>query len=156
LLGLTALALGRLAGRRDPRAGAVVAATCLAGSVLLTALALCPLPAWWTWQTAAGPAPPAGRSGRPPAETPSACRPATHPARPSDLARGGPGAAYGRLAGWLRDLWRGGGPAAAAGPGPRRYWPAIVAAVFAGGAALGLGRVLRGLWAVRAWRRRSR
>ena len=50
LVALAAVGLYAVAARRRRGAGALVATAYLGLSALLTVLAFCPLPAWWTWE----------------------------------------------------------------------------------------------------------
>src|SRR5207245_2596356 len=53
-LSVVAAVLCAVAARRRPGAGAGVALTGLVGLILLTTLAVLPLPEWWSWSTFLG------------------------------------------------------------------------------------------------------
>src|SRR5436190_24323363 len=55
LLTAVAAILYLLAARRRPELGSATAALAVVVSIGLTLLAVCPLPAWWTWDRAASP-----------------------------------------------------------------------------------------------------
>src|SRR5262245_64536210 len=49
LVSLAAVVVSRRAARRGPEAAAATAVVGMATILVLTALAFCPLPAWWDW-----------------------------------------------------------------------------------------------------------
>jgi Zn-dependent protease with chaperone function len=136
---LAGLGVSALAGRRTPAAGASAALAALAATIVLALIACCPLPSWWTWEaTIAPPEPAVARDG---------------PAAPADDAPVEGGIRVSALLAALRDLGRAPASTGVARPVPLA-WPAILTALAAAAAALGLARLLLGLWAVRqAWRR---
>ena len=149
LLALAGVALYALAVRRGPGAGAPVAVACLAASAVLTVLALCPLPAWWNWpapiESSAAETHPLGEG------VPASSENASEVPAPREQSSGS-----GLSTEPLRRAWEGLRRAltvpAARGDGA---W-ALVGVLFLAGAGLGLVRLLLGLWAIRACRRRSR
>jgi beta-lactamase regulating signal transducer with metallopeptidase domain len=149
VVALAGLCLTALLARRAPAAGAAAALTALAATVLLAALACCPLPSWWAWDRptpVADAAPPAHLEANP-----DAAMPAERPAPAAEPRKGGL-----RLAALLSALrWVERGPGSAASSGdPAWSWLGVAAAVSVAGAALGLLRLLVGLWAVRrGWHR---
>jgi len=136
LLALAAAGLYRVAAGRTRGQAASILLSGLLGCAALTLLAVCPLPAWWTWTTA------------PPLSAPDALIEGTADAvAPTGAEVGGPGWSLAALA----PAWRSG--TASAGP---PAWPAWLAGAFLLGAGLGLVRLLAGCWAVGRLRRRSR
>jgi hypothetical protein len=146
-----AAALAYGAARRRAPAAAVVAAGGLAASAAVTLLALCPLPAWWTWQAAL---PPASEFAATPAAPPDGSA-GHNSTTPEDRPSADSGGTAARLAGLLRDFWAGSVLADASPAGPRR-WPAVLAWGFVTGVALGLVRLALGVAAVARLRRRGR
>jgi beta-lactamase regulating signal transducer with metallopeptidase domain len=145
-----AAALAYAAARRRAPAAAVAAAGGLAACAAVTLLALCPLPAWWTWQAALPAVPSAAAAPAVPPESASGA------AVSESNSPAGPGAAAGgRFLELWRDLWTGAGPADSSAPRPSR-WPAALAWAFLAGACLGLARLALGVAAARRLRRRSR
>jgi hypothetical protein len=150
LVALGALALSAVAGRRCPRTGSAVAALGLAALVVLTALALLPLPTWWAWPVGTAPA-----AGIPETRAAVAAAPRAEPGHipvssraevPANAAPD-PDSAGGSFF-WLQALWqRCGTLVRPAGDGPQP-WPRLAAGLFLGGAALGLLRLVLGVWAV--------
>lgn len=163
LLSLAAAGLCLLTGRRSPSAGASVALTGLGGVVVLTLLAVVPLPAWWSWATllqsrpvggltadeaavlaGAGSTPPGGDRERAPA------RPRAARSERSDAG----------AAGWdLGELGRLWGQLAPALRGIARHNPACDACVVGlvlAGMCWSLARLLGGLYAVHCACARSR
>jgi beta-lactamase regulating signal transducer with metallopeptidase domain len=148
---LAGLGLTALAARRAPGAGAAAALTALIAIAVLAVVACCPLPGWWAWDVLTAPAdaapaadPGTGYDGQAAAERP---KPAA--------ASSGSGFPLAGLLSALQNLGRGSGRAAAAAGSPWG-WPAVVATVAGAGTALGLLRLLLGLWAIGHARRRSR
>ncbi len=147
ILTLAAMALYAAVARRGPGLGATVATACLAASCVLTVLAFCPLPEWWTWHTA---------SVRPQelvvneaAATPNIAAAEEPPE--TQRALGLP-----LSASWFRGLAFGARSAAPQATGSAIAWPGILAAVFLAGAGFGLIRLVFGLWSLRRYRCRSR
>jgi beta-lactamase regulating signal transducer with metallopeptidase domain len=135
-----AAVLVALAGRRSPRTAAALAAAALGLCALLTAAALAPSPGWWSWAYVSG--------GRPSA--------ASEPTTTAAPAPGGAPAGSWRVTlRRLTDLL----PVAAPADGPP---PAILSArsllagLFLAGVGFEVLRLLAGLRAVVACRRRSR
>jgi beta-lactamase regulating signal transducer with metallopeptidase domain len=155
LLALAAAVLYALVARRGPGAASPVAAACLGGSVVLTLLALCPLPSWWAWQTAPTEAP-AAEAPTPDRATAVAEEvPPDSDKNPSPIPRDEGGGLS-----WSVDIFRQGWDRlqqSTASP-PVRRWsgPGILAATFLTGMGLYVSRLALGLWAIRACRRRSR
>jgi beta-lactamase regulating signal transducer with metallopeptidase domain len=135
--------------RRRPATAVQVTTAGLAGCVLLTLVAFCPLPAWWTWLGAERNTPaaaPAGPSGKVPGA--SAADDAPSP--------GDDGGGLSWPSAWLLESLKRAGRAGPEVPGLVASGTTIFAAVFLAGAALGLGRLLAGLWLVGGYRRSSR
>jgi beta-lactamase regulating signal transducer with metallopeptidase domain len=138
--------------RRGPSHGAAVAAACLGASVLLTLLALLPLPAWWNWEPSASE--PAGVLDIPVRASGSAASGAANPAPSSDPSDGLPTPKFSFRS--LHELWLRIGQAAMPKSEPGWHWPKSVAIFLLAGAGLSLLRLLLGAWAVQRCRRRSR
>jgi beta-lactamase regulating signal transducer with metallopeptidase domain len=148
VLVLAAAGLYGWAARRGPEIAARVASLALALCLVLTFLALCPLPSWWGWKGSALP------TVSPASEPPSSPEPAAAAARES--VAGADGAATGWSAG---DLWRACKGMLPQGPAvnqSRGGWQAVVAVLGLAGAGLGLLRLLLGLGAAHFCRRRGR
>jgi beta-lactamase regulating signal transducer with metallopeptidase domain len=151
LVALAGLVLAALAARRSARAGAAAALTALASTIVLTALACCPLPAWWGWDAMMPSAanvrqqPPGAFDG----ESPSATN---VPANTENADT--PGIRLAALAALLRDLGRSSSASAVNNSG--WTWPTIVLLLLGCGTAIGLARLGVGLWALRQGWRRSR
>jgi beta-lactamase regulating signal transducer with metallopeptidase domain len=143
------LVLTILAGRRTPAGGVAVASTALAATVGLGFLALCPLPAWWTWN---------GLTDLPVAAT-AADSPSGHdreptamPPTPTTVLSHEGGMPLSRLFSAIQVLRKALAVARERGRSPR--WTAIVAGLAGTATALGVLRLLLGLWAIRhGWRR---
>jgi hypothetical protein len=149
-IALVGLVLSALLARRTPAAGATAALTSLALTAMLAALACSPLPSWWAWDAI------------PLTDAVSANGLATRDDDKSagelpgtaDTAQGG-GIRLGTLMTLLRSLGRDPGNEVPAEVVPWR-WPAALVAVAGTGTALGILRLLLGLWAIRQSWRRSR
>jgi beta-lactamase regulating signal transducer with metallopeptidase domain len=152
LITLVGFALSALAARRTAAAGASAALTALAATIVLAALACCPLPAWWgcdaliasAADSAAGAGSSDGSEQASDAQAPGV----------DDSATGG-GL---RLSAWrsllgllVRKRVHGHTPATTIWE-----WPALVAAGLGVGMTVGLARLAIGLWGLRQGRRRSR
>lgn len=153
LLALAAAILYALASRRGPGVASPVAAACLGGSVVLSFLALCPLPPWWAWQTETTEAPAVEAPARAPAVAEEAPPDSDNHPPPARRDEGG-GLSWSVDA--LRHGWDRLHRAAASPPVRRWNGPGIVAGVFLSGMGLYLARLALGLWAIRSCRRRSR
>jgi beta-lactamase regulating signal transducer with metallopeptidase domain len=166
LVALAAVGLYAVAARRRRGAGALVATAYLGLSALLTVLAFCPLPAWWTWER------PGSRWSDPISLLPggegqgggeSSTAPPTSTLRPKG-GESDAGSAASRDSngpGWplaaLRAALRRFGHATAAAPEQRPIrWLSLVGAGFLVGSGLCLLRLLIGVWAVQVLRRHSR
>jgi beta-lactamase regulating signal transducer with metallopeptidase domain len=152
IVALAGLGLTSLAARRAPAAGASAALTALAATALLAVLVCCPLPSWWAWDLSPPPAVAVApgnvmteHDGDAPAEWPN----------PAATSSPGGGLQLAGLLSALRNLGRRSARGAAADPSSQG-WPAVVVALAATGTALGLLRLLLGLWAIRHSRQRSR
>jgi beta-lactamase regulating signal transducer with metallopeptidase domain len=147
LLALVGAALYAVAARRRPGAGAPIAVVCLTASTVLTLLALCPLPMWWNWPlSSTSPSAAIKVAGNSPSS--EAADAATFP---SDQATEGVTLSMNLLRrGW--DRFRNGIVLPTIGRG--NAW-ALVGVLLLAGAAFGLLRLLLGLWAIHACRRRS-
>ena len=143
IVAFAGLGLSAFAGRRTPGAGGPTALTALAATVLLAALACCPLPKWWAWEATL-----AQDTLEPTAAAPLA------PAQ-DDAAPDADGLQLGSLLARLHALGRGAAPADAA-TDVRWTWPAAVMTVVAAGTGIGFAWLLLGLWRVHAVKRRSR
>jgi beta-lactamase regulating signal transducer with metallopeptidase domain len=148
---LAGLGLTAWAARRTPAAGASAALTALSATAVLAVVACCPLPGWWAWDVltpsadaapAADPGP--GHEGKASTERPN-----------PEAASSGGGFPLAGLLSSLRNPGRGSASAAAAA-GSSWGWAAVMAVVAGAGTALGLLRLLLGLWAIGHTRRRSR
>jgi beta-lactamase regulating signal transducer with metallopeptidase domain len=148
VLTLAGLMMTLAAARATPATGARLTLGALAGTTLLTVLAFCPLPSWWTWE-----AMPSDHSLAANRELQNAQPAASQPpgAAPDSLSTGGPGLAG--LLSSLRNLGR--GRANTESPaGLFASWPALVALVVGIGAFVSLLRLLLGVTAIRrGWRR---
>ncbi len=146
LLAVAVAVVYPFAARRRPAAGAAVAVVALCGSVVLTLLAVCPLPSWWDWRPPTSPE--AARVDPRIAPVPSPASERDSPTAPED----GPSWPVGVV----RLTWEGAGRAAAPFADRSQSGWTIVAMFFLVGAAFGLLRLGGGLWAVFDLRRRSR
>jgi beta-lactamase regulating signal transducer with metallopeptidase domain len=152
LLAVVVAAVAAVIGRRRPTVAAEAIVVGLAGCVALTVASLCPLPAWWTWETALPSRQTAAASveGEPGSrETPDSSTSGALRTGTSVLDRV-----------WqVRWLWEVGGRAEQA-PQTATRWsvdvPQVAATVFLTGLAIGVGRLLLGLWAVGRYRRGGR
>jgi beta-lactamase regulating signal transducer with metallopeptidase domain len=144
-LTLAGLFLSILAARRAPATAAFLIAVTLVGCCALTVLAFTPLPDWYTW-------------------TPRAARPESSPVQPSDVlpvptsqeaevSHHPSSAPSGIPLAWPR-LPAPSLTASAEGRSPSR-WPALVVGAFVVGVAVGLGRLLLSVWALRRLVRRT-
>jgi hypothetical protein len=147
LLALAAAGIYVVVCRRGPSAAAPVAVAGLVGAIILTLLAICPIFPRPSWRNDT-PEPLAGDELS--AQVPVA---GTSSAWSSETAAGGSLVGVGDwLWQWLRRL-----DAIAAVPvAGRSVWYRPCGFLVLAGAALGLARLLLGLWAIRACRRRSR
>lgn len=144
VVALAGLGLSALAARRAPGAGAPTALTALAATVLLAALACCPLPTWWTWDRAVT------------ADVPESTATTTaEPIADDDERPHGEGLQVAALLALMRSLGRDSARADTASA-VRWTWPAVVTVCAALGTGLGMVRLLLGLWAVRKTMRDSR
>jgi beta-lactamase regulating signal transducer with metallopeptidase domain len=147
LVAIAALVLYALAARKGPGEGAGIAATGLSAGIVLTFVALIPLPEWWSWETPApvsiveSDASPSGRS-----DNPTAAAVATG-ATAIDRA--------GLLLAFLRTFWLRMGNATLPEPARTWQWPTFLAAFILAGIAIALVRLMLALTAVARCRRRS-
>jgi beta-lactamase regulating signal transducer with metallopeptidase domain len=152
LLAVVVAGVAAVFGRRRPTVAAEAIVVGLAGFVALTVASLCPLPAWWTWETAlptrqaAAASVENGPEGR---ETSNSSASGTPRAGMPVLDRVWP----------VRWLWEVDGLAEQTPQTATR--PSIdvaqlAAAVCLTGFAIGVGRLLLGLWAVNRYRRAGR
>jgi beta-lactamase regulating signal transducer with metallopeptidase domain len=155
LLALAAAALYAIAARRGPGAASPVAAACLGGSVVLTLLALCPLPSWWAWQATPPAAPAAGAPT--PDQAPAVLGEASpDPENNPQPGPHGEGIGLSWFVGWLRQGWGRMDRATASSPVDQWNGSGILAVLFLTGMGLYLLRLALGLWAIRTCCRRSR
>jgi beta-lactamase regulating signal transducer with metallopeptidase domain len=149
LLAVAAVALYAATARRRPALAALVTAAFPPALLLVTLVAFCPLPDWWSW--ASVPAAVAAGPEAPRAVGDGEAGPAPAPAVASEQAAG-----LGALLTRWRVAWREAGRATATPPKPVPRWPALLAAVFLAGAALFLLRLLLGVFGAVRCRRRGR
>jgi beta-lactamase regulating signal transducer with metallopeptidase domain len=155
LLALTATAAYLIAANRKPTVGAMVAAAGPCGAVILTLLAVSPLPSWWNWQppcSAATGTLEAMHTDLPPNVEPSSSD--VDNATPTAPSSGGAGLAWPVALGWW--TWEGAGRASAPFTDQSGNGWEIAAIVFLIGVTLCGFRLAYGLWAVADLRRRSR
>ncbi len=138
LVALLAVVVIAWAGRRSPRTGANLAAAALVACALLSVVAVAPLPYWWAWNAPTGP------QVQPTAD-------AVYEAISNSSSDVG---------GWRIPLGRLTALLSATAPTPARPeagWNAwtIVGGAFLAGLAVATVRLLSGVWAVAAIRRRS-
>jgi beta-lactamase regulating signal transducer with metallopeptidase domain len=157
VVALLALVCHPLLARRRPGAAAWTLAASLGLIVLLTGIAFCPLPSWWTWTPArsASHAPRKETASTAMFESSNVFREEAHP---EDSGAASPNAEAGGVAispSLLLRLWRGTDPRNELSPTIGAWWPTAVVVVFVVGTLLGLARLFLGLWAIRRYRRRS-
>jgi beta-lactamase regulating signal transducer with metallopeptidase domain len=156
LLALAAVVLYAVVARRGPGAAAPVAATCLGASVVLTLLALCPLPSWWALRATPGDAV-VTATPRPSASTPDDIKVSlSTPEDGTPAASHGTGVGLSWSSGFLRRGWELLHQATVSPSSPRWDWPGAAAVIFLTGAIWCLLRLLVGLSAIRQCLRRSR
>jgi beta-lactamase regulating signal transducer with metallopeptidase domain len=149
ILALAGIALTTHMARRAPGAGGATALATLIAILLLTILAACPLPSWWTVRAdakAAATPPPANTTGNP-----------DHPAPESMPSAGSSGGSIdlSRLLSALKDLARIYSGSDLRDDGSWQ-WPATLALVAAMGMSIGVLRLACGLLSIHCRRRRSR
>jgi beta-lactamase regulating signal transducer with metallopeptidase domain len=156
LLAVAAATAYLFAARRRPTVGAAAAAVGPCGAVLLTLLAVCPLPSWWNWQPpwTAEPAKPEATRVALPADAESSSPDAEPVALPAPSSGGGAALAWPVVLG--RWTWEGAGRASAPFTDQAGNGWGIASIVFLMGAAICGLRLTFGLWAVSDLRRRSR
>jgi beta-lactamase regulating signal transducer with metallopeptidase domain len=154
LLTTLVLAFTRFSARGRPGAGAAITAVGLAAAVGLTIVALCPLPAWWTWVR--------------PLQEPITTATTLATAEEGDSKDEGgktsaqtgtadqSGATFLLPLSLFERAWR--SVAHAGGPARERTWswPTLVAVLFAVGSAWCLARLALGWWSIRRLCQRCR
>jgi beta-lactamase regulating signal transducer with metallopeptidase domain len=157
LFGSMASMLYLCASRRGPAAAARVAALTLGLCIVLTLVAVCPLPSWWSWQQLLGrptsvPQPAQG------ADVETSVSSVETPIPSSEKVS--PTAGESPWMGWslvrLRQAWEDLSQQRFDTETSTSCWPRIVSIVFLSVAGLSLLRLGVGLWSVSCYRRRSR
>ncbi len=147
-LTLAGLLLSVALARRAPATAAFLTALTLAVCCALTVLAFAPLPDWWTWVSRAPlPEPRVVLQHESPPVAPRQEDETVPPTVPSSTSTG-------ITLHWPRFPAPSSAVRDEAPPGSR--WPSLVAGVFLAGVALGLGRLLLGLWALRRLVKRTK
>jgi beta-lactamase regulating signal transducer with metallopeptidase domain len=138
------LALTILTGRGTPGAGASVARTALAATIVLGLLARCPLPSWWSWEGLAA-LPIAASPAEPPPDSEGEA--SAVQLDQSSRSSSGSGVQVSRLLSALRGLRLG-----STADGEHSWfwrWQIVVTFLAGMASALGVLRLLLGLWAIR-------